>query len=180
MTPINFSPCRSCLFDHEGTLNISSKAEHWRVKPAGPHFPGVQVARRRSKTSTGVINGNSISGNEKLAPMVNTTQCSSTLVFENFSILNPLGTYFELDGHNPRIELPGLELSWSTPPATTPSRLDGFTITNTSDFRIRNTAIDPHVFLHKPSKRRPGIPRVESCMQYLPRRGMVRRRVARN
>jgi galacturan 1,4-alpha-galacturonidase len=142
MTPIDFSACRSCLFQLDGTLNISNKDEDWREKPAVFYFPGAQVARIVSNTGAGIINGNGMGGNKNLVPMFNITQGSSTLVFENFRIVNPLGTFFELDGHNSFVEFLGLNLTWSAPPSAVPSRLDGFSVANTSDVKIWRTNID--------------------------------------
>ncbi|KAF2640978.1 pectin lyase-like protein, partial [Massarina eburnea CBS 473.64] len=141
-TPIDFSPCHFCLFQLEGTLNISNTASEWHGKPAVLHFPSVQGARVVSNTGTGLINGNGVGGSEKFAPMVNITSGSSTLVFRNFRIIDPIGTFFDLDGANSEIEFVGLSLGWSETPATIPSLLDGFSIANTTGVKIWRTAID--------------------------------------
>ncbi|KAF2266159.1 pectin lyase-like protein [Lojkania enalia] len=142
LSTIDFSPCKSCELQLDGTLNISSNSTLWRGQPAIFQFPSVHDAKIYSASGSGLITSNS-PGAQPVVPVFNIISSSSSLVFTNLHIQNPIGTVFEIDDFSSDLEFQALTLDWSDVSRKAPyaSRLQGFSVTNSSSITIANTRI---------------------------------------
>ncbi|KAF2727055.1 pectin lyase-like protein [Polyplosphaeria fusca] len=119
-SPIDFSPCKQCDFQIEGTL-LSSR-DQWNYwyndVDSIMTFANVHGARVRSITGSGVIDGNAVdyynsrwdSGLGRGKGFVHITNGSSDIRFENLRMKNVMQRFFLLDGQSVNMSFEGLAL----------------------------------------------------------------------
>lgn len=96
-SPIDFSPCKNCDFQIEGTLYvIRGQWDYWRNIGATFKISNVAGARIRSVTGKGLVDGNAVeyysyrtdNGLTVAPAFVHINRSSSDITFENLSMKN--------------------------------------------------------------------------------------------
>ncbi|KAF2744892.1 glycoside hydrolase family 28 protein [Sporormia fimetaria CBS 119925] len=119
-SPIDFTPCQSCDFQIEGTVQVGHGNWGFWAKKDFFQFKGVKGARVRSVTGTGVVDGNAIeyytqrfdSGMfEGTNAFFGFTDQSSEIRVENLVVKNVMHRFFRIIGNSTNIHLTNLTLS---------------------------------------------------------------------
>ncbi|PSN65381.1 pectin lyase-like protein [Corynespora cassiicola Philippines] len=119
-TPINFSPCKNCDVQIEGTLLVApGNWKYWEAQPSVLVLSGVTGARIRSLTGSGLIDGNAVdwytnrwdSGFLTTRTLIDITDGSSAISIDNLAIRNPMQRFVRAQRHSRDLSFSRLRLT---------------------------------------------------------------------
>ncbi|KAF2875588.1 pectin lyase fold/virulence factor [Massariosphaeria phaeospora] len=151
-TPVDFSPCKNCDFQIEGTvLAASDQWDYWQ-NSANSFFTVANAhgVRIRSVTGKGVVDGNGVgfwgrpwSPRRGGTPFVHITNGSTGISVENLHFKNVMQRFFILDGNSSSLSFKDLRFTTEGQPATL-AEFDtfGYEMREVRDVDIDNVTMD--------------------------------------
>ncbi|RDW66664.1 glycoside hydrolase family 28 protein [Coleophoma crateriformis] len=132
---LDFSECKSCTFNIEGTLTASNNLTYWATQTAMIYMKDIAGATIQSLTGSGVIDGNGQAAWESFAqdsslkrPTLHYIDGGSNIVIQNLAAKNPPNVFFSVKGDATNVQYDSLTMTAKSDSDTAPKNTDGFDI----------------------------------------------------
>jgi len=144
-SPLDFSNCKGCNFQIEGTLKTSDDIEYWKGKTAFFLLQNVVGGSFSSVTGSGVIDGSGqafwdyfASHKEYQRPLLLFFNGVTNVTFTNIKLMNPPTMFVTVKGNSANVKLSNLVLTAISKSANPPKNTDGFDIGECSNVTLTN------------------------------------------
>lgn len=134
-TSLDFAGCANCDFQLEGTLRASTDITYWATQSAILSLNKIAGAKFRSRTGSGVIDGNGqdaydlfASDTSLVRPTLFYIQGGSNIAVTGFSVKNPPNVFFAQRGAATNIQYASLTMTAASKSTNAPKNTDGFDI----------------------------------------------------
>ncbi|KAF8323908.1 putative extracellular exo-polygalacturonase [Clavulina sp. PMI_390] len=146
---LDFSSCKSCDFQIEGTMKVSDDLTYWEGRRAIFYVNGVTGMTMRSVTGTGVVDGNGqaawteFAANSSYArPTLMYVTGSSSVTVTSLKFKNPPNVFHSVTGGSKSVTYSSLTMTAASDAGlAVPKNTDGFDVGSSSYVTISNVKV---------------------------------------